>query len=1596
MSLSSMLMRARPLVEQALRELSPPYTLFFSISDTKQRAEVRHTNAQDFTSAWQELATNIRKAAQQAKIEPCWLRVDWVTRKSTMTLAGLNELLQDTKRSYFRYGLALDIDCRIAFLEQELNGNAMLYGGNKIDHAFLNEKNFLSYSKKRFGQQGELDFSDERSIVLLSTEGLFCEIEQEPVYLYGAGLDAGRRIIDVLDYQQVTELIKSGSHYLTSQVKTNGLFHYGWHACFDREINTYNNLRHASSTYAMIEAWEVTEDASLLSAIQRSLNLLTKELIKTIPLNTGKVGAFLVEPNDEIKLGGNAVSLLALVKYSEALQTQEYAELMEQLAQGIESMQDPKSGQFNHVLEYPTLNIKDQHRVIYYDGEAAFGLMRLYGWNKNARWLAVVEKAFDYFIISGHWRAHDHWLSYCVNELTMYRPEEKYYQFGIRNFANYLDFVENRITTFPTLLELMMAAEKMVARLGQHSEFRYLLDQIDLEHFYRALHKRAAYLLNGHFWPEYAMFFKNPAKILGSFFIRHHAFRIRIDDVEHYLSGLIAYRNFLLAQDKLEPPVSKATQAEMESLTKESTLHPEVEPRPVLAWGGDVNLGRRQHYRTAQLGVEQVLGGISALKDADISIVNLECVVATTGEQGISKGERSPYYYRARPEMLKVLVAAGVDIVTTANNHSGDYGPVALMEQEDWLNTTGIGYAGSGENLNEALQPAFRSAGPINVALFSLDATQARFAAGPTTAGCAHLPLSMPELWTNTLKPRIIAARAKAHVVLVAVHWGANMESFPSSEQIATGHAIIDAGADGVLGTSAHNLQGIEVYRDRPIIHDAGDLLFDAVRDSFADSGIFRLQLSVHGVEQITFVPVGVGFGFSKQLTGEAARNLSERFASQCLPLGTRLELHEDGFCTVKLTPPQRTTGNHSRFPKTQYHLDHLNKHPLLKPHWHVDSVPADARITPMKIGPLELLGVRFYPREIKSRQILWVESFWRSTNEIREDFRLDFRALPVEKTSMPYWGKSMDHDPCDWQLPTSRWKPGSIYRDLYGLRAPAKRDIAEVDLQLHIGLVSNSTKIKPVPVAGMITQLNFSKKDNSCKRKVPKYRSEFPSIIYNHPPGQTWNAKQITAITGGTWLVPPPEEWFVRSVISGSSFIEDSLDPILFVAHTNLDRSYHEQSSKPPAKFWDFHQKLPSFAHRIAGAIVARPVEGLPKQLPVLKVDDPIKAIIELGLAARERFDGEVIALTGTAGKSTTLKMIGQILGPREKVLTSLGNYNSRVGAPSMLASLSKDHELAVIEVAQSALWMKRGPITHRIKPTIALITEIGISQTNRSVKTVEDTAKWKSRIFDGLTGCAIAIVGEHLQCFNYVLRKARKHAKRVIIFGESPEAEIRVMNIRADESGSWVQLQLPNRKLELRVPAPSTGMLHNAIAAICVTYALDRDLDEATLRLQKLRLDEGHLQRMTLTIEGQSIRLIDDSWNATISSMLNALSVFSQCKVKGDGRKVAVLGRIVHLGKKSQEMHASLANPLLKSKVDWVITHGEDMLHLRECLPSEILGPHFSDAQTLTDYLVGFCLDGDLILVKGSRRDSDFGKIPSLLKKISVKKSNEATIEK
>ncbi len=531
-------------------EYSPPscgWVLFFSVSNGHERARVEMGRGDRLDTAWNQGMQRLRIWLKRQKLPPRWLRVDVISEVRELKWQELQRLFSKTKTNYFKWGISWDPEFRIAVLEQELSGTSSLYTGD-IMACTPNQHNVQRLLQRRFGVDHGWPETDAQPMWIFRTRAVFSD-GHETLALEHEGKMAGVRRVETLDAELAFHLVSSSSEYLSRQVRQDGRWHYGWAPAFDKPIPSYNALRHASSAYALLEGWELTREPRHLEAAERALDYLCRELVHDVEQPDGSHVSYLVDTGNEIKLGGNAVSLLALTKHAKLTGDTRRFPLMEKLASGLLGMQDPETGGFVHVLEYPSLALKEKKRTIYYDGEAAFGLLRLYNLTHDPRWLNAVHHAMDHFITSEHWKAHDHWLGYCIAEFTLYVPQEKYFLFGIQNVREHLDFVLARLTTYPTLLELMMAAERMFQTMRTREDLRGLLErELDGEKFQRALHYRAHYLLNGYFFPELAMFFKAPGKIVGSFFIRHYGFRVRIDDVQHYLSAYVAYWYLLSGQ----------------------------------------------------------------------------------------------------------------------------------------------------------------------------------------------------------------------------------------------------------------------------------------------------------------------------------------------------------------------------------------------------------------------------------------------------------------------------------------------------------------------------------------------------------------------------------------------------------------------------------------------------------------------------------------------------------------------------------------------------------------------------------------------------------------------------------------------------------------------------------------------------------------------------------------------------------------------------------------------------------------------------------------------------------------------------------------
>ncbi|MBZ4373472.1 CapA family protein [Corallococcus sp. AS-1-6] len=273
------------------------------------------------------------------------------------------------------------------------------------------------------------------------------------------------------------------------------------------------------------------------------------------------------------------------------------------------------------------------------------------------------------------------------------------------------------------------------------------------------------------------------------------------------------------------------------------TGHPAGQPAPpaparpvTLVVGGDVTVG----YHYEEYFDDQVAKGRSReemfaygfrevrpiVDSGDLFVVNLECPY-TDSTQKLPKN----FNFRARPELVNVLTAGRVGVVSLANNHLMDYGAQGLLDTLAALEAARIPYFGAGRTLAEARRPAVLTVGDLRVAflgyffLGTRNIEPREVYATDTTPGVAGHFSDVEEM-ERMLREDIAAAKAQADLVLPFFHWGIEGNTTPEPYQVRLAHAAIDAGAAGVLGSHPHVLQSMELYRGRPVLYSLGNFVF--------------------------------------------------------------------------------------------------------------------------------------------------------------------------------------------------------------------------------------------------------------------------------------------------------------------------------------------------------------------------------------------------------------------------------------------------------------------------------------------------------------------------------------------------------------------------------------------------------------------------------------------------------------------------------------------------------------------------------------------------------------------------------------------------
>ncbi len=312
---------------------------------------------------------------------------------------------------------------------------------------------------------------------------------------------------------------------------------------------------------------------------------------------------------------------------------------------------------------------------------------------------------------------------------------------------------------------------------------------------------------------------------------------------------------------------------------------------------GDIMLDRSVGDKIEANGYASIIEEVADhLRQGDIVFGNLECPLSTVGPHE----PRGACIFRADPKTVQVLVLGGFDIVSLANNHALNSGKAALLQTIDHLEQAGIAYVGAARTRAQGTDPTFVTVGGIRVGFLAY--TDLSF-------DCSSYSKVDQDL--SRLRQQIKQARNNCNLLIVSYHWGEEYRRKPTSRQVKVAHASIEAGADVVLGHHPHVLEGIELYRNRPIIYSMGNFIFDQRSGERMESGIFDLYYVQGRGWRVEMTPVWIPWSRlgAEYPTGQKRDRIAHRIQELSAQLGTVVEVIDGIVCVDYPTDSSQAAG---------------------------------------------------------------------------------------------------------------------------------------------------------------------------------------------------------------------------------------------------------------------------------------------------------------------------------------------------------------------------------------------------------------------------------------------------------------------------------------------------------------------------------------------------------------------------------------------------------------------------------------------------------------------------------------------------------------
>jgi UDP-N-acetylmuramoyl-tripeptide--D-alanyl-D-alanine ligase len=389
------------------------------------------------------------------------------------------------------------------------------------------------------------------------------------------------------------------------------------------------------------------------------------------------------------------------------------------------------------------------------------------------------------------------------------------------------------------------------------------------------------------------------------------------------------------------------------------------------------------------------------------------------------------------------------------------------------------------------------------------------------------------------------------------------------------------------------------------------------------------------------------------------------------------------------------------------------------------------------------------------------------------------------------------------------------------------------------------------------------------------------------------------------------------------------------------------------------------ALARGAAAAVVSHDVDGA--RGPLIRVPDTMKALADLGRAGRRRSKARIASVTGSVGKTSTKDALRTMLSAQAPTSASVASYNNHVGVPVSLARLPREARYGVFEIGMNHPG-EIEPLARQVEAHVGVITNVEPAHIGY-MGSEEAIADEKACLFAGMADRAVAVLNRDNRHYERLLGHARRFGvARVVGFGRSEAAEVRLLSCNLQDSGSDVVALIHGRRIEYRLGAAGGHWALNSIAALAVVEALGADVGEAAAALANVKASPGRGARRILKFDTGTIELLDESYNANPASMPAMLAVLAHTAPAPGGRRLLALGDMRELGEGADAYHAGLADAVAASGATQVFLCGPHMKALWRRLAPAQRGVHRPDSTSLAGDVAAALRAGDVVAVKGS----------------------------